>query len=417
MEPDGLGSAWGAVAVVAGVAGVWGWRWWLIRDDFRRPSHDWADDALWVLGSVGAVVAYGLLTPSTRWAAPNVLLVLLVLLAGLWVLRSGLRHRTGRTLHCERCNYQIVDTSAPRRCPECASVWAHALSHGRVQPNRTLMGLGLGLIALALAGMVMQTPGLRGVVRSQTPTAWLVSSALTGVREGAWLETGIWVELSRRRLSDIDARALAGAITSAAEAGTLRDRRAEDWLEAEAMAGRLPGDVAVAFLARSLQFRLVASGQRDGEVRLTLRAVPLRRLEREKIAVTLDKVEEVRADGTTIELRSGGTWELLGEAMGTLPTVDPTARLRAGSNVLGEIAAAPAFPSVLETPTAGSRAPVRRTFRVSVWTAIVPDGDVPTGRPHELLASAGPPTMRRDEVFAEVEAPSPRVRGRTNDRP
>ncbi|MBX3390411.1 MAG: hypothetical protein KF691_13255 [Phycisphaeraceae bacterium] len=382
-------AAWG---LALGVFGIWRWRRWLIRDELLRPAHDAADDLLWLLGTLGALFFYFLLIPSRRYLAPNLSLCLFSGLAGARLVYSGMTRRIGDTLHCSRCNYQIIDTSLPRRCPECAGVWAHRLLRGRIVRSTKLISAGIILLFICTFAPIPRLEVGRAFIRRQMATAWIFSEATKSLKENYMLDAELWRELSKRKLTDQQAQSLADLVLRGTANNSLRDNGAYRWLEDLVFSGQAPRTAADGFMDLSLAFQIVAprSSFAGSPVPVTIQALELRRVPRDRIAVCL---EWLRDDADPTPILNYSKWETLANAMllssrdPVAPSPTPQAALLAQPRLsLSENLGLVATPAL--DRLGGHRLQAR------IWVAIVPPGAPPVQSPATLAPLYADPTVK-----------------------
>lgn len=382
-------AAWG---LALGVFGIWRWRRWLIRDELLRPAHDAADDLLWLLGTLGALAFYFLLIPSRRYFAPNLSLCLFSGITGARLVYSGMTRRIGDTLHCSRCNYQIIDTSLPRRCPECAGVWAHRLVRGRILRSTRLISAGIILLFICTFAPIPRLEISRAFIRRQMATAWILSEATKSLKENYTLDAELWRELSKRKLSDQQARSLADLVLRGTANNSLRDNGAYLWLEDLVFSGQAPRSAADSFMDLSLAFQIVAprSSYAGRPFPVTVQALELRRVPRDRIAVCL---EWLRDDADPTPIFNNSKWETLANAM-QLSSRDPVAPSPAPQTA----ASAPPQPllsenlGIVATPTLDLLG--GHQLQARIWVAIIPPGAPPVQSPATLAPLYSDPTAK-----------------------
>ncbi len=379
---DPAAPTWAAWGIVLGVVGIWRWRRWLVRDDYTRPPHDPSDDALWLTGVIGALVIYILIVPSARLLPPNASLCVMSGLAGARLIYSGLTRRVGQTLHCSRCNYQIIDTSLPRRCPECAGVWAHRLVRGKVERSMPLFSVGIILVFVMTLAPIPRLEVSRAFIRRQMSTAWILSQAETALAEGRLFDNGLWIELAKRPLTENQAQHLADIVLAQSAAGKLRDFSAMQWLENLVFAGKAPRAAAEGFMNQALAFQVSVPGRiyEGSEMPIRIQALELQRFPRDRVAIFLESVTQ---DSDPNPLASAGKWELLSDATASQSSVLPQ-RAQSWSKTLAASANGPHSDvlGVVAAPFADP--PGRKTIRASIWAAIVPSGAPPVLLPQTL---------------------------------
>lgn len=388
---DPAAPTWAAGGLVLGVFGIWRWRRWLIRDQLLRPSHDSADDLLWFTGAFGAILLYVFIVPPGRLLPPNATLCIFAGIAGVRLLYSGLTKRIGNTLHCSRCNYQIVDTSLPRRCPECAGVWAHRLVRGKITRSTRLISSGVLLLFVFTLAPLPRLEVSRAFIRRQMTTSWIVSQASEALKDGLVFDADLWRELGKRSLTDQQAEGLANLVLRQTAANALRDYASLTWLEDLVFSGKAPRKAADAFMNLSIAFQLSGPYQVfvGREVPLRVQALELRRLPRDRIAIYLETVSD---DDDPTPLVNTGRWENLSDAMAgrllppgsVIPPPPGTsgAAPSSGSDVLGIVA----------TPFADLSGV--KTYRARLWAAIVAPGSTPPLSPAALAPLYGDPTQK-----------------------
>ncbi|MGH7242718.1 MAG: hypothetical protein ACREJD_04815 [Phycisphaerales bacterium] len=389
---DPSAPTWAACGLVLGVFGVWRWRQWLIRDQLLRPPHDSADDLLWLVGAFGAIVFYVFIVPAGRLLPPNATLCILSGLAGAKLLYSGLTRRIGNTLHCSRCNYHIVDTSLPRRCPECAGVWAHRLVRGRITRSTRLISAGVILLFILTLAPIPRFEVSRAFIRRQMATSWIVAQAASSLNDGLVYDADLWRELSRRAITEQQAQTLADLLLQQSATNKLRDFAGFTWLEDLVFNGKAPRKAADRFMEQSLAFQLsvppnVFVGR---EAPLHIQALELRRLPRDRIAIFLESVTD---DDDPTPLINAGKWEVLSDAMTgrSIPRVSRVPSTSSARNaqsitpmsdVLGVVAAP--IPDLAGT----------KTYRARLWAAIVAPGATPPLNPVSLAPLYGDTTAK-----------------------
>ncbi|MFO0861421.1 MAG: hypothetical protein U0570_12780 [Phycisphaerales bacterium] len=409
---DPTAATWAAVGMALGVFGIWSWRRWLIREEMLRPAHDTADDILWFTGAVGAIAIYIAVVPPRKLLPPNATLCILSGLAGARLLYSGWTRRVGNTLHCSRCNYEITDTSMPRRCPECSGVWAHRLVRGRIDRNTNLIGVGIVLLFLASLSPFPRLEVSRSFIRRQFSTNWLIAQAIESLNENAAHDPGLWRELSKRTFTDQQIQPLTDRIQRLLEKGPISDPGAEWWLEQLVFDGRAPRKTADDFMDRYLTFqlRLPVTAFTGRSVPVVVESLELRRLPRDRIALFLESVVE---DTDPTPLARSSKWELLSDStlrparqqpMGFPPTTPNPPN----SEALGEVAAvAHALPGTT-------------TVRAKLWVALIPPGTSLSQSPASIASLYTDPTakapvlwLRRYDLQADIRFND---RGRSGQR-
>lgn len=398
-------AAWG---LALGVFGIWRWRRWLIRDELLRPAHDAADDLLWLIGILGALAFYFILIPSRRYLTPNLSLCLLSGLAGARLVYSGMTRRIGDTLHCSRCNYQIIDTSLPRRCPECSGVWAHRLVRGRIVRSTKLISAGIILLFICTFAPIPRLEISRAFIRRQMATAWILSEASKSLGENYTLDAELWRELSKRQLTEQQAGALADLVLRATANNALRDNGAFLWLEDLVFSGRAPRAAADGFMDLSLTFQLTAprSSFTGRAIPVSIQALELRRIPRDRIAVCL---EWLRDDADPTPFLNNSKWETLANAM-QLSSRDPVAPAlppQSTASAQTQLSLSENL-GLIATPTLDLLGGHRLQARI--WVAIIPSGAAPTQSPATLAPIYADPTakspvawMRRYDLGASVQ--------------
>jgi hypothetical protein len=388
---------WAACGIVLGVFGIWRWRQWLIHDQLLRPAHDSADDLLWLLGASGALLLYIFITPPGRLLPPNATLCILSGLAGARLLYSGLTRRIGNTLHCSRCNYHIVDTSLPRRCPECAGVWAHRLVRGKITRSTRLIYAGVLLLFIFTLAPVPRFEISRSFIRRQMATSWIVSQAATSLQDGLVYDADLWRELGKRTLTDQQAKSLASPILDQSATNNLRDYAALTWLENLVFDGKAPRSVADAFMDQSLAFQLTGPPHTfvGRGAPLRIQALELRRMPRDRIALYLEYVIDSEDPNP---LFSPTKWELLSTAMSgrAQPAFQQAS---SGSPNLPVPAAARTASTPLSDVLGNVVSPIEyfagiRTYRARIWAAIVVPGTAPSLSPSTLAPLFADPTAK-----------------------
>ena len=392
---------WAACGIVLAVFGIWRWRQWLIRDQLLRPAHDSADDLLWLAGTFGALLLYIFITPPGRLLPPNAALCILSGLAGARLVYSGLTRRIGNTLHCSRCNYHIVDTSLPRRCPECSGIWAHRLVRGKIIRSARLISAGVLLLFIFSLAPVPRFEVSRAFIRRQMATSWIVSQAAAALNDGLVYDADLWRELGKRTLTDQQANLLAAPLLKQSGTSTLRDYAALTWLENLVFDGKAPPKVADAFMEQSLAFQL--SGPQQSFVGraapLRIQALELRRMPRDRIALFLEHITDTDDPNP---LLSPTSWELLSTAMSgkaqpiLLPNSQPSPRNIPQASPPQNPIAAPPLSDILGNVLS----PVQyfagiKTYRARVWAAIVAPGTPPSLTPATLAPLLADPTAKR----------------------
>ena len=362
-------AAWG---LVIGVASIWMWRRWLIRNHPSRPAHDTPTDVLIVLGSLGALAAFFAIVPAHHLLPPDTTTCVLSGVAGASLLYSAWTRRVGDTFHCSHCGYEIEDFSLPRRCPECEGVWAHRLMRGRVQRSPVLISISIALLFLLTLAPLPRLDSTSPFVRRMTPTAWILTRATERVQAARTLETNWWRELTRRRLDERDAESLRETILREQLAGRLVDANAYAWLEGELFAGRGSDTQFRRFLENALTPSIVVRGRNgfstpSAQTGDTLTVAPLiedaRRLPRDRIAVY---VEGIWKNDDATPLVKSSKWELLNDLL----AFDP--RLPIDSDSVRNGTTFPAFQAE------------RLSFTGKYWIAIVPSGAPPAALPADM---------------------------------
>lgn len=387
---DPSAPTWAACGIVLGVFGIWRWRQWLIRDQLLRPAHDSADDLLWLFGAAGAILLYVFITPPGRLLPPNATLCIFSGLAGARLLYSGLTRRIGNTLHCSRCNYHIVDTSLPRRCPECSGVWAHRLVRGKVTRSTRLISAGVLLLFILTLAPLPRFAVSRAFIRRQMTTSWIVSQAASSLKDGLTYDVDLWRELGKRTLTEQQARSLASPILQQSASNQLRDYGALTWLENLVFDGKAPPTVTDAFMDQSLSFEL--TGPQHNFVGraspLRIQILELRRLPRDRIAIYLEYLADT--DEPT-PLYNPTRWELLSTALNGRRS-GPALPGQAGapkqvavtrlSDILGNVASPVEY-------VAGTK-----LYRARVWAALIPPSTLPSLSPGAIAPLLADPTKK-----------------------
>ncbi|HEX8875355.1 MAG TPA: hypothetical protein VF777_01305 [Phycisphaerales bacterium] len=362
-------AAWG---LAIGIASVWMWRRWLIRNHPLRPAHDTPTDVLIVAGSLGALAIYLAIVPGHKLLPPNTTLCLLSGVAGAALLRSAWTRRVGESFHCSHCGYEIEDFSLPRRCPECEGVWAHRLVRGRVERSTPLIALSVALLFLLTLAPLPRLDSSSPFIRRMTPTAWILARATERLQATRTLESAWWRELTLRRLDETDAERLRELVLREQLANRLMDANAYAWLQGELFTGRGSDSQFRRFLDDALTPSIAVRGRsglsstthQTGE---TLTVAPLiedsRRLPRDRIAVYVEGIW--KNDEATPLVRSS-KWETLSNLL----TFDPR------------------LPLDTDSVRAGTSFPLRKAERFTLtgkyWIAIVPDGTPPIALPKDM---------------------------------
>ncbi|MBY0113263.1 MAG: hypothetical protein K2Y21_10605 [Phycisphaerales bacterium] len=381
-------AAWG---LAIGVGSIWLWRRWLIRNHPSRPAHDAATDALLLTGAFGALGLYLAIVPGHKLLPPNTTMCLLSGVAGAALLHSAWTRRVGTSFHCSRCNYQIDDFSLPRRCPECAGVWAHKLLRGRVERSVPLVAASVILLFLLTLAPLPRLDATSPLVRRMTPTSWIVARAMERLQASRVLESAWWQELTRRRLDESDAETLRALIMTEQQSSRLLDSNAYSWLQGELFAGRgseglyrqfMEDALAAAISVRDARGTTSPVARAGEGLIVRPRFDELRRVPRDRIAVF---VEGIWKDDDATPLLRSSKWELLSEL---------------------------AIPEVLQTPTDSVRdgasltpwEPQRLTFSARYWVAVVPGGTPPNATPENMQNQLPPsvPWMGKFEARRQV---------------
>jgi len=389
---DPSAPTWAACGIVLGVFGIWRWRQWLIRDQLLRPAHDSADDLLWLLGASGAILLYIFITPPGRLLPPNATLCVLSGLAGARLLYSGFTRRIGNTLHCSRCNYHIVDTSLPRRCPECAGIWAHRLVRGKITRSTRLISAGVILLFILTLAPIPRFEVSRAFIRRQMTTSWIVSQAAASLNDRLVYDVDLWRELGKRTLTDQQAQLLADPILQLSATNQLRDYAALSWLENLVLSGKAPRKAADMFMEQSLAFQLTGPStvMTGREAPLRIQALELRRLPRDRIAIFLESITD---DDDPTPILKAGKWEVLSDAMtgsasrGTVrPLRSSTLNTPSSATVTSDVLGIVANPI---PDLAGGK-----IYRARLWAAIISPGATPPLNPSALAPLYGDPTVK-----------------------
>jgi hypothetical protein len=361
-------AAWG---LAIGVASIWMWRRWLIRNHPARPAHDAATDVLLVLGAFGALTLYLLLVPGHKLLPPNRTLCTLSGVAGAALLASAWTRRIGNSFHCTHCGYEIEDFSLPRRCPECEGVWAHRLVRGRIDRSTPLIAIAAILLFILTLAPLPRLDSTSPLVRSLTPQSWILARATERLQAARSLEASWWRELTRRRLDDTDAEKLRELILKEQLAARLVDANAYAWLQGELFSGRGSDSQYRRFLEDAIAPTIVVRGAGGASpiavagdtIEVVPRIEESRRLPRDRLAVYVEGIW--KNDDATPLVRSS-RWELLSDllAFDAPPRLDDDS-VRNGSS----------FPTFK---------PERLSFSGKFWIAVVPDGNEPTAMPKDM---------------------------------
>lgn len=383
-------ASWG---LAIGVASIWLWRRWLIRNHPARPAHDVATDVLLVLGSFGALGLYLLIVPGHQLLPPNRTICVLSGVAGAALLASAWTRRIGNSFHCTRCGYEIEDFSLPRRCPECDGVWAHRLVRGRVERSVPLVGLAVVLLFVLTLAPLPNLDASSPLIRGLTPTSWILTRAMERLQMARSLEVSWWRELTRRRLDDAEAEKLRELILKEQLASRLVDANAYAWLQEELFAGRGSESQYRRFLEDAVA-PVIAIRGRGGvaspiavagdNIAVVPRVEETRRLPRDRLAVYVEGIW--KNDDTTPMVKSS-RWELLSDFLSfqSPPRLDDDS-VREGI----------AFPTFR---------PERLSFTGKFWLAVVPDGNAPTAMPKDMKSQrpANVPWLGEFEARRQID--------------
>lgn len=394
---DPAAPTWGAWGLVVGVLGIWQWRRFLIRDDFTRPTHDSSDDLLWLCGTLGAIGLYLIIVPGSKLLPPNTTMCVLCGLAGAKLLYAGMTRRIGTTFHCSKCNYEIRDTSLPRRCPECSAIWARKLSRGRIERSVKLIGVGCLLLFVLTLAPLPRIGFAKAFLLRQMTTAWILSQAQSSLLQQTTFDSSLWGELSRRKLTEAQATPLAEIVLQQSWDGKLRDYQAMAWLEELVFSGQAATTVTDAYFSKALQFQLFAppSAMVNQPIPIGVQALEFLRLRRDRIAIYLDSVW---LEGDSVQIATATGWELLSDAMES--QVGPIAPISIprtpAAQALYQQNLPPSSPpkmipqsDILGTVgTARVDTPGTVAFRGRIWIAIVPSGAAPTLAPANLAGQS-----------------------------
>lgn len=415
---DPTAPTWGAWGLVVGVLGIWQWRRFLNRDDFTRPTHDSSDDLLWLCGAIGALGLYLIIVPGSKLLPPNTTMCVLCGLAGARLVYAGMTRRIGTTFHCSKCNYEIRDTSLPRRCPECSAIWARKLSRGRIERSVKLIGVGCLLLFLLTLAPLPRIGFAKSFILRQMATSWILSQAQSALTQQTAFDSSLWGELSRRKLTEAQATPLAEIVLQQSGNGKLRDYQAMAWLEDLIFSGQAATAVSDAYLSKALQFQLFAPAGATvlQQIPIGVQAVEFLRVPRERVAIYLDSIT---MDGDPALIASATGWELLSDAMESqmkpatpvqIPRTPAAQALYQQKQMMQQAASPPKLipqSDILGTVgTTRVEVPGTTTFRGRIWIAIVPSGTAPTVTPANLaVQSSGggkPPFLKAYEISDSV---------------
>lgn len=137
---------------------------------------------------------------------------------GPMMISRALRHRSGDSLHCPRCDYEAATSEAsldkvPEWCPECGFGWEHFLVRGRIKPSSKRAMLWA---FVTMTGILIGATGLANSIERLVkfvPTFMLVESVVRGDGKGGPLSSldfiKQWQELATRTLSSQQSERLA----------------------------------------------------------------------------------------------------------------------------------------------------------------------------------------------------------------
>lgn len=389
-------ASWG---LAVGVASIWLWRRWLIRNHPARPAHDAATDVLLVLGAFGALGLYLLLVPGHKLLPPNRTLCTLSGVAGAALLASAWTRRVGNSFHCTRCGYEISDFSLPRRCPECEGIWAHRLVRGRIDRSVPLIALAVVLLFVLTLAPLPRLDASSPFIRGLTPTSWIVARATERLQSARSLEASWWRELSRRRLDETDAETLRELVLREQLSSRLLDSNAYAWLQGELFAGRGSMSQYRRFLEDAIAPTISIRGRGNVAATVatagdTITVVPRieesRRVPRERLAVY---VEGIWKNDDTTPIVKSSRWELLSDLVASEEPLKPdNDSVRFGTS----------FPTFTRE---------RLSFAGKFWIAVVTDGHAPTAMPRDMNRQlpANVPWLGEFDAHRQLEVLPPRT--------
>jgi hypothetical protein len=231
----------GPLALFAVVLGMMVWtNWFLIRA--RRTGEAYAPSWCWGVLAAG-VAAIAVLALAGWLPIGNAGFFLMLPLGFSSGLVFPMRKREGFDLRCAACDYPYTYTDpdappAPEVCSECGAPW-HArrgLARGaKVRPHPARVGVYLLILAAMFSMILFRKPAMRVM-----PTGTLIAM-VTAPRAG--FVNDEWAELATRSLSDRQRGRLARGLLDLRLAEQSLAPEADAWLDAEALAGRLPADI------------------------------------------------------------------------------------------------------------------------------------------------------------------------------
>jgi len=314
---------------------------------------------------------------------------------GLGILATGLALRTGDTLHCPECDYQLPPGSdAPsERCPECGSPWTGVLTRGRRVRSPFMIVAGGILAALWLVPMFTSSLSPEAGFYRQMPTAVLLP----------WIErTASHDARLPLLLTELTGRTLDGAELSRLSHGLLDRRQREGrfprpavaaWFEGLiATPGALPQDVVHRFFLEGLEpaAELPQTIARDESV--TLRISGRFRFAFQSYWI-FARIEEITIDGQALPLSDTADWVFgLYLDSGTGPHAAGASRMKLAQQWIPGTQGTPGQPGVY-------------TVRVVVRLAYLPNGMLPPDHPRDPgtspAAAPMPPMLFTETVTIE----------------
>lgn len=307
---------------------------------------------------------------------------------GLTMFIGGLAMRTGDSMHCAACDYQVppgIDTPSTK-CPECGAAWREALVRGRRVRSPFLIRTGAVLVALWLLPLLTVVTGVNVVIYRLLPTPILleivhlsasnpVSDLHTQINEltGRTLSTEQEVRLAERFLF---LRQLDGSVHFAAGG----------WLDAGAtLPNRLPRDIIERLYMEGFIPRVDLPGTAEANEPFTLHIRGTNRLTHQSV-FAFARIESIEVDGEPIAMNGPSAW-----VFGLY--LDPTTAAVTDRSLPAD----QALTAEVVCPTPG-RVTVRTVVRLAFTTA----GNMPPPDPGSKDAPT-PPVRWTDTVTIEQE--------------